>query len=109
MQRKTVVDVENLFDYLQGVVSATRRGEDEIKIAYPYARTVLQSAKQSLSKLNLYEAAEHAINESERLILDGLFEEADKLLLDTVRDMMERSGTNARLRKLYAPRGPLTK
>jgi len=101
--KKTVKDVEDVLGYLQGIVSSTRRGEDEMKIAYPYARTVLQEAEQPLRKLDLYEKASHAIDQSERMILAGQFDEADKLLCLTARELMEISGTNDGLRKLYAP------
>lgn len=106
MQHKTVVDVENLFDYLLGVLSSAKKG-DRAELedgAFAYAREVLQAAEMPLVKLGMYEATVHAFAESERLILTGRFDEADKLLLGTVREMMEKSGTNARLRKLYTPK-----
>lgn len=102
-QKHTVADVEETLVYLQGIALGTERGEDEHKIAYPYARTVLAGAERPLKKVGLYEQARHAIDESERLILAGQFDKAISLLGDTAREMMERSGTNDRLRKLYAP------
>lgn len=108
-QKKSFADVEDVLVGLMGVVTAARGGEQRISTAYPYARTVLAGAEASLKKLDLYDKARHAIDESERLILAGHFDEADKLLCETAREMMERSGTNDRLRKLYAPKGSTRK
>lgn len=106
MQNKTVADVENVLEYLQSVAFQTEKGNrEEFETgAHKYARDVLAAAEQPLRKLGMYEAAERAINESERLITAGQFKNADQLLLDVAREMMEKSGTNDRLRKLYAPK-----
>jgi len=108
-QKKSIADIEDVLVGLMGVVTATKRGEERVSTAYPYARTVLAGAEGALKKLDLYEKARHAIDESERLILAGQFDEADKLLYETAREMMERSGTNDRLRELYAPKGSTRK
>lgn len=105
MQKKTVADVESLFNYLLSVLSSAERGDRQEldEGPYAYAQAVLAAAEGSLRKLGMYEAAEHALNESERLVLTGQLGEAHKLLLTTVREMMEKSGTNDQLRKLYTP------
>lgn len=51
----------------------------------------------------MYLATETALNESERLVSDGQIDKADDLLLALVREMMEKSGSNDSLRKLYTP------
>lgn len=104
LQKKTVIDVENVFDYLMGVCGLASQGNREAfeKDAFNYARMVLQAAEQPMQKLGMYVATQHVFDEAERLILVGRFEDADQLLLKTVREMMEKSGTNARLRKLYS-------
>lgn len=104
-QKKTVADVESVLSYLLGVVSSVQRGDrEELETgAFAYARAVLMAAEGPLKKLGSYEAAEHAINEAERLILAGEIAAADDLLLATAREMMEKSGTNDRLRKTYSP------
>lgn len=76
MRKKSVRDVESTLSYLLGVLSSVERGDMQEfdNGAYDYTRKVLAAAEQSVRKLGMYEAAEHAINESERLILAGQFE-----------------------------------
>jgi len=105
LRPQTVRDVESVLNYLLGVLSSVKRGDrQELEEgAFDYARKVLAAAESPLRKLGMHEAAGHAINESERLILAGQLDEADQLLLRVGREMVEKSGTNDRLRKLYAP------
>lgn len=102
MLPQTVQDVEELLIYLTGTVTKRRNGiVDEID-PYEHARSVLTAAEPDLRKLGMYADAEHAINDSERLIQAGRFDEADDLLLNTVEEMMEKSGTSKRLRASYS-------
>lgn len=103
MQKKTVVDVEGVLIYLLEVLSSARAGDTEEldEGAYAYARDVLEAAELPLKDLGMYGAVEDSIDESERLILVAQFDEADQLLLETIRNIMEKSGTNARLQRLY--------
>lgn len=105
IQKRTVAEVESVLSYLLGVCSSVEQG-DRVQLergAFAYAREIVMGAEGPLKKLGLYEAAEHAVNEGERLILAGEVAAADELILKTAREMMEKSGTNDRLRKLYAP------
>ncbi|MES1196656.1 MAG: hypothetical protein ABUL58_06905, partial [Steroidobacter sp.] len=106
LQKQTIADVESTLNYLLGVLSSAKKGDRRYLDggAYKYAREVLEAAEQPLRALGMYEVTEHAINESERLILAGHFDEADNLLLSTGREMLEKSGSNDRLRKMYTPK-----
>lgn len=102
MENKSVKDFEDVFDLLLGILTQTKNGNNEdFDMSWSYARRVLEAASKPLIKLGVYEVAKFTLDESERLILAGEFEKADQLLLTTVRDIMEKSGTNKRLRKLY--------
>lgn len=108
MLRKTVEDVERLLTALTGAVSKRRRGvaEDDGQIDdYEYARRVLAAAEPDLRKLGMYEETERAINDSERLMQAGRFDEADDVLLNTAREMMKKSGTYERMAAEYGKPG----
>jgi hypothetical protein len=102
-QKSSIADVESMLDYLLATVMLAKKGDHDPKSAYAYARTVLRDAEVALRKGGFHDMAHHAVDESERLVLARQFDEADQLILNTAREMMERSGTNDRLRKLYAP------
>lgn len=105
IHKRTVGEVETVLNYLLGVVSSVELGDREQleRGAFAYAREIVLGAEGPLKKLGCYEAAEHAVNEGERLLLAGEIAAADDLILKTAREMTEKSGTNDRLRKLYAP------
>lgn len=107
MTRQTVRDVESMLTYLTFTLDMRRNGAAGVagRDPYGYARDVLAAAEPDLRQLGMYEDAERAVNDSERLIQAGRFDEADDLLLRTVREMMEKSGTNKRLRASYSKGG----
>jgi hypothetical protein len=111
MSRKgSVADFENMLDFLLATVMLAKKGEcADPKADYVYARTVLRNTEAALRAGGFYEMAHHAVHESERLVTAGQFDTADQLILDTARQMRGRSGTNDRLRKLYAPPGSTNK
>lgn len=105
MRPQNIKNVETTLVYLLDVLSAAERGDRERLDggAFDFARKVLAAAEKPVRKVGMYEAIEQAINESERLIRSGQFSDADQLLLGVTREMMEKSGSNDSLRKLYAP------
>lgn len=105
LQPQTITDVEHMLGYLLSVLRSARDGNrKELDAgAFDFARKVLAAAERPLNKLGIYSATEQVLNESEQLVVAGPLEEAGKFLLGFVREMMEKSGTNDRLRKLYAP------
>ena len=103
---KTVADVESLLGYLLSLLTSAKRGNRKgfDEGAFNYARLVLAAAERPLTRLGMYLATEAALNESEQLVAAGELDKADVLLLKLVREMMEKSGSNDRLRKLYTPK-----
>jgi hypothetical protein len=104
MRKTTVADFEEVLEYLQNVIYRARKGDiAELEaVDYRYAQDALAAAEESLREINMYEAAENAVNESRKLVLAGNFDTAEELVLSTVRKVMETSGSNERLRLLYA-------
>lgn len=99
---KTVMDVENTFDYLLGVVSLAEDGdrEDLEDGAFNYARMVLEAAEEPMDKLGMYDITLQTFNAAEELALTDKFTEALHLLVGAVRVLREKSGTNEKLRRL---------
>jgi hypothetical protein len=103
---EVVTEFEGLLMYLMSFVSKAKEGvisEAEYRSSSEYVRQKLIVAETALRNLGMYDAVKHAIDESQRLIAADTFDEADQLLLNTVREMMERSGTHERLRRQYSP------
>jgi hypothetical protein len=102
---QSVTEIESLLTGLLGVVSAVKAGDrrELEEGVFGYAHQVVASAETPLRKLGMYEATAHAVNESERLLRSEQFDEADDLLLALTRGMMEKSGTTARLERIFGP------
>lgn len=97
------MDVENTFDYLMDVCGIASQGDkEEFDLgAFDYARMLLKAAERPMQKLEEYEAASNVLNTADQLALSEQFEEADHILLAFAEELKEKSGTNAKLRKLY--------
>lgn len=100
LSKKTVSDVENIFDFLLGVVALAKSGDkQEIENgAFDYAKMVLQAAEEPMRELNLYDKSLNAINEAERFVIIEDFKEAYQLLQRANCELMQRSGTTEHLR-----------
>lgn len=100
LKAKTVADVENVLDFLLGVILLAKEGDtQEIKDgAFDYARQVLQAAEQPMRALNMYEVTLRAITEGEKLALEKDYKSAFKVLQKATCELMEKSGTTDKLR-----------
>lgn len=99
---KSVIDVENIFDYLLGIVTQVRNGDNTVQagVAFDYARIVLNSANPELRLLNMYDQTLQAVNDAERLLNKRHFVEAYKILEVTSYQLMEKSGTTENLQSV---------
>jgi hypothetical protein len=96
-----VADVEEVLICLLCAVSMYRRGRPGLMAGvHEHARSVLAAAAHPVRAAGLYDAAEHAINESERLLLAGRFDDAQDMLFKTAGRVGVKSGS-VRLRRLY--------
>lgn len=92
--------MENIFDFLLGVVALAKSGDmQEIEDgAFDYSKMVLQAAEKPMRELNLYDKSLHAINEAERLALLEDFKKAYQILQRANCELMQKSGTTEHLR-----------
>src|SRR6188768_735340 len=105
LRPQTIDDVEMVLTGLLGVIGLVKRGNRQQLDdgAFSYAHQVVVNAEGPLRRLGMYEATLNAIVESERLVNTGQLDDADVPVLTIAREMMDKSGTNARLRKRYTP------
>lgn len=78
MTLRAVSDVENMFDFLLGVIAfAKGGGTQEIEDwAFDYSKMVLQAAEEPMKDLDLLDKRLQTLNEAERLDLNNDFKTA---------------------------------
>lgn len=93
----------NTLDGLQGLLLLFPKGVDEFlfTMGYPRHRKEVESLKEDLQELELYEVVRDAIAHSEALGLAGKYEEAADLVLEANRKLSTAFGAEDDLRRMY--------
>ena len=103
MGKKQVREFENELIGMQGGISLYRKGIDEFFVSHGFtiAREKLEAARRDLEALGLYEQCRDALARSEELVKQGPEhdEEAEMLILNANRALMQASGTHDAMRK----------
>jgi hypothetical protein len=88
---------------LQGGIALFARGDDELLLdcGYPDCNKELEAIRNPLEELGLYELLRDAITQSEILVREGKYEEAETLVLEANRKLSKASGVEDDLRRLY--------
>ena len=99
-------EIQALEDGLGSIAVVLPRsdGEDKLhfyKEGYPGLLWRYEQAKADVAKLGMTEVVEHAIRECMVLAKQGERKAAQDLLLSACRELSEKSGTFAEMRKLY--------
>lgn len=97
MGKKQVREFENELIGMQGGISLYRKGIDEFFVSHGFAiaREKLEAARRDLEALDMYEQCRDALVRSEELVKLGPQhdEEAEMLILNANRALMQASGT----------------
>lgn len=100
LKKKTVLDVENMFDFLLGVVALAKGGDkQELEDgALEYSKMIIQSAEESLRQIGLFEKCLGALDVAEDLIAQEDLKQAYKVIQQVSCEVMQKSGTTDQLR-----------
>ncbi|MCA0177298.1 MAG: hypothetical protein LCH73_13615 [Proteobacteria bacterium] len=100
---KAVRQFCNTLDGLQGGIPMYRDGIDEFLLSHGYPRYMeeVEAIRDGLEDLGLYEMVRDAIGQSEVLVREGKFEEAEMLVLEANRELSKASGVEDGLRRVY--------
>jgi hypothetical protein len=97
MGKKQVKELENELIGMQGGISLYRRGLDEFFVSHGFAmgREKVEAARRDLEGMGLYEQCRDALVRAEELVKLGPEhdEEAEMLILNANRALMQASGT----------------
>lgn len=103
MGKKQIREFENTMVGIQGGFTQYRKGIDEYFIPYGFAiaRQKLEAARRDLEALGLYEQCQEALMRAEELVKLGPQHdyEAETLILNANRAVMQASGTFDAMRK----------
>lgn len=103
--KRSVAEFERTLIGMQGGISLYRKGIDEFYVSqgFPLARERLEAARRELEALGLYERCRDTLTQAEALIRQGPEhdEEAETLILETNRALMQASGTYEAMRRRY--------
>lgn len=77
------------------------RPDDLIEMNYTDSRAAIEKARVPLQALGMYEQAKRAVDMADELRKRGDYEAASKVVYVTYRELMRRSGTDARYEKKY--------
>lgn len=103
MGKKQVKELENELIGMQGGISLYRRGLDEFFVSHGFAmgREKVEAARRDLEGMGLYEQCRDALARAEELVKLGPEhdEEAEMLILNANRALMQASGTHDAMSK----------
>jgi hypothetical protein len=109
MSKKAIRELENTLIGLQGGFTQYRSGIDESFVPHGFAiaRQKLQAARSGMEQLGLFELCRDAIDRAEELVKLGpeYDEEAELLILNANRELMEASGSYDRTSALLREPG----
>jgi hypothetical protein len=100
---KAVKQFCHALDGLQASIATFGEGIDEFLLSHGYPEDYKQIAaiRDGLEDLGLYEEVLGAVKQSEALVRDGKYREAELLVLEVNRKLSKASGAEDDLRKLY--------
>jgi hypothetical protein len=96
---------ESLLESLDGSISLYRRGVNEFfLLEYAMYHEGLEAARRDLDLLGMYDRCRHAIERAEELVKKGpeYDAEAQALLLETNRALMQASGSYEEIRRRFS-------
>jgi hypothetical protein len=110
MARVDVRELESRLGHLQMLIEIVNdRGDNDGDLPYAFKRTeevYLAAAKKDLAKIEMYDKVLDAIHKARMLVDAGRLREGADTILHVTRELMEKSGANKELRKLYTrPKG----
>ena len=94
-------EMEGVLVSLQLSRGLDERGKGELNLIYPLVEERLADATPGLVALDMYERVRFAVSQSMAFVAKNRHDEAITLLGDVGRELMDKSGTTAKLRKLY--------
>ena len=104
--KRSVSQFENYLEGLQGSIVLYRRGINEFLLSqgFPLIHERLEAVRRDLEALGMYERIRDALTQAEMLVRQGPDhdEEADKLILDANRALMQVSGSYDAMRRRYS-------
>lgn len=100
---KAVKQFCHRLDGLQGSIATFAEGIDEFLLShgYPEDYRQIEGIRDGLEDLGLYEEVLGAVRQSEALVREGKYREAELLVLDINRKLSKASGAEEDLRKMY--------
>jgi hypothetical protein len=104
--KRSVVEFENLLEAAQGGIALYRRGVNEFYLSdgFPRYYEQLETVRRDLEALNMYERCRDALTKAEALIKQGPEhdDEAEMLILNANRALMQASGSYEAMRRRYS-------
>jgi hypothetical protein len=101
-KRKLIVNVEHELIALEMATGLlAKRPDDLIEMNYTDSRAAIEKARVPLLTLGMYEQAKRAVDVADELRKRGDYEAASNVVYITFRELMRRSGTDARYEKKY--------
>jgi hypothetical protein len=100
---KAVKQFCNTLDGLQGGITLFKEGLDEFLLSHGYPRYYeqIESIRDGLEDLGLYEEVLDFVKQSEVLVREAKYHEAELLVLEINRKLSTASGAEEDLRKMY--------
>jgi len=100
---KAVKQFCNTLDGLQGGITLFKESIDEFLLShgYPDYYKQIEAIRDGLEELGLYEEVLGGVKQSEALVREGKYREAEMLVLEINRKLSKASGAEDELRKMY--------
>ncbi len=104
--KRSVAAFENDLEGMQGGIALYRRGANEFYLSqsYPWIYERLEAVRRDLEALDMYERCRDALTQAEALIKKGPEhdDEAEMLILNANRALMQASGSYEAMRRRYS-------
>lgn len=104
--KRSIVKFENDLEGMQGGIALYRRGIDEFYLShgFPLIYRQLEAVRRDLEALGMYERCRDALTQAEALIRQGPEhdEEANLLILNANRALMQASGSYEAMKRRYS-------
>jgi len=104
--KRSIAGFENDLEGMQGGIALYRRGANEFYLSqsFPWIYEQLEAVRRDLEALNMYERCRDALMQAEALIKQGPEhdDEAERLILNANRALMQASGSYEAIRRRYS-------
>lgn len=104
--KRSVAAFENDLEGMQGGIALYRRGVNEYYLSqgFPWIYEKLEAIRRDLEALGMYERCRDALKQAEALIKQGPEhdDEAEMLILNANRALMQASGNSEAMRRRYS-------